>query len=298
MEKMGDWLDPVIYFVGSGDAFFVGAGAILLGVGISSVAARRIALVVRNLAVLVGVVLVAVSAVPLPWWLYAVLTLATGAWILLEWLKARVNPKANVAARLATLAIWLLAIAIELPYHFTPSLPVLENPVLFVIGDSVSAGMREAEEGTWPKRLAQEHHVDVRDFSKMGATVASARKQAERIGAETGLVLLEIGGNDLLGTTTPEQFEERLGALLADVCRRDRTVVMIELPLPPFCNRIGMSQRRLAAKHDVYLIPRRVFIGVLTTAGATVDGIHLSPAGHALLAETMWNMIGPAYGRK
>jgi acyl-CoA thioesterase-1 len=119
--------------------------------------------------------------------------------------------------------------------------------------------------------------------------------QAERIGDEPGLVLLEIGGNDMLGSTTPEQFEERLEVLLAEVCRPNRTVVMLELPLPPLCNRIGMIQRRLAAKHEVALIPKRVFIGVLTSSGATVDGIHLSPKGHAQMAETMWKAISPAY---
>jgi acyl-CoA thioesterase-1 len=295
---MGDRLDPVIYFVGSGNAFFVGAAAVLLGLNISILASGRMLLLVRNLAVLIGVILVAISATPLPWELYAILALITCVWLPLEWLKARVWPKAMIAARTATLAVWLAALGMELPYHFTPTLPALENPVLFVIGDSVSAGMREREEGTWPKRLAQDRHIDVRDFSKMGATVGSARMQAERIGEAPGLVLLEIGGNDLLGSTMPEQFEERLDLLLSVVCRRNRTVVMLELPLPPFCNRFGIIQRRLAAKYDVVLIPRRIFIGVLTTSGATVDGIHLSPDGHAQMAEVIWNAIGPVCMRE
>jgi len=103
-----------------------------------------------------------------------------------------------------------------------------------VIGDSVSAGMSDADKETWPKLLARQHDIDVRDFSKMGATVGSARKQAAQIGDCAGLVLLEIGGNDLLGSTTADQFEERLDQLLRDVCRADRPVVMVELPLPPW----------------------------------------------------------------
>ena len=166
---------------------------------------------------------------------------------------------------------------------------------MFLIGDSVSAGMSDSEKGTWPKLLAQTQNIDVRDFSKMGATVASARKQVQRIGDETGLVLIQIGGNDLLGSTTAAQFEERLDLLLDDVCRPDRTVVMLELPLPPFANRFGQIQRRLARKYNLILIPKRVFISVLTTAGTTLDGIHLTPQGHALMAETIWNVIGPAY---
>jgi acyl-CoA thioesterase-1 len=196
------------------------------------------------------------------------------------------------------MTVWLLAIGMELPYHFSPTLPALNNPTLFVIGDSVSAGMRENDEGTWPKLLARDSGIRVRDFSRMGATVGSARKQAELMNDDAGLVLLEIGGNDLLGSTSPDQFEERLDRLLADVCGRDRVVVMLELPLPPFANRFGMIQRTLAQNHDVYLIPKRIFIDLLTTSGATVDGIHLTPNGQELMAKTMWRHLEPAYARE
>ena len=73
---------------------------------------------------------------------------------------------------------------------------------------------------------------------------------------------------------------------------------MIELPLPPFANRFGMIQRRLARKHGIILIPKRTFVSVLTTPGATLDGIHLSPQGHLLMSETIWSVIGSAYTAK
>ena len=177
----------------------------------------------------------------------------------------------------------------------TPTLPALDKPTFFLIGDSVSAGMSDADKGTWPRLLTQQHPVDVRDCSKMGATVKSARRQAESFGDETGLVLLEIGGNDMLGTTSADQFEEQLGLLLADVCRAERTVVMFALPLPPLSNRFGLIQRRLASKYDVILLPQRIFAGLLTTSGATLDGIHLSPKGHQMMADTIWSLIGSAY---
>jgi acyl-CoA thioesterase-1 len=285
----------VIYFIGSGDAFFVGAAAILLGLVVSVLTSARWPLLARNLMVLIGVVFVAISGTPLVYWMYALLGVVTCTWLALEWWKSHVGVKALVVARIILALCWLAAVGMELPYHFTPTLPALGKPMLFLIGDSVSAGMRDNEKGTWPKLLADEHAIDVRDFSKMGATVGSALKQSDRIGDQAGLVLLEIGGNDLLGSTTAEQYENRLDALLTAVCRHDRTVVMIELPLPPFRNDFGMIQRRLAEQYGVLLIPKRVFIGVLTTHGATIDGIHLSPAGHALMAEVMWQEIRPAY---
>jgi acyl-CoA thioesterase-1 len=70
---------------------------------------------------------------------------------------------------------------------------------------------------------------------------------------------------------------------------------MLELPLPPLSNEYGRIQRRLAARHHVRLVPKRVFMSVLASDGATLDGIHLSAAGHRRLADAVWQVIEPAY---
>jgi len=110
-----------------------------------------------------------------------------------------------------------------------------------------------------------------------------------------GLVLLEIGGNDLLGTTTAARFQEGLEKLLVAICRPGRTVVMFELPLVPFANEFGKHQRKLAKQYGVLLVPKRIFLRALTTPGATQDGVHLTPAGHQLMADTVWDILKPAY---
>ena len=50
----------------------------------------------------------------------------------------------------------------------------------------------------------------------------------------------------------------------------------------------------MAAKHGATLIPKRAFIAVLTADGATVDGIHLTPLGHARMADLVWSVVRPA----
>jgi acyl-CoA thioesterase-1 len=175
-----------------------------------------------------------------------------------------------------------------------PSLPRLGQPDLFVIGDSVSAGIGDRKV-TWPQLLAQQHSLLVHDLSQMGANVASAMKQARLLKDKDGLVLLEIGGNDLLGTTTAAKFQEGLDRLLAAICRPGRTVVMFELPLVPFANEFGKHQRNLAKQYGVLLVPKRIFLRALTTPGATQDGVHLTPAGHQLMADTVWDLVKRAY---
>ena len=70
---------------------------------------------------------------------------------------------------------------------------------------------------------------------------------------------------------------------------------MFELPLPPFHNSFGRIQRDLAGKYNVKLIPKRVFMRILSGADKTLDSIHLTQSGHDLMAKTVWEIIGPAF---
>jgi lysophospholipase L1-like esterase len=66
---------------------------------------------------------------------------------------------------------------------------------------------------------------------------------------------------------------------------------MLELPLIPLSNRFGEIQRRLARRHSVVLVPKRFFSSVLIGEQATLDGLHLSPAGHQKMADMIWELF-------
>jgi len=282
----------VIYFFGSGLAFFVGVALVLLGVAATWWRPR-----LSPLLTVFGLILITLSAEPLPYWFYAAAALATVAWLVAERWHRQLARRSLALARAGMAALWLIAAGVEMPYQFAPRLDFAGRPALWIVGDSVTAGLGDQKTRTWPGILADEHGIDVHDLSQMGGTVASALRRLDKEPLGDGIVLLEIGGNDLLGPTRAGDFEDRLDALLVQVCRGGRTVLMFELPLPPFCNNFGLIQRRLAAKHGVRLIPRRILVGVLTGSDATVDSIHLTQSGHQAMAEAVWSLIGGAYGR-
>ncbi len=286
-------MNAVLYLFGSGGAFFVGAALVLAG--IVTFAARRSRVVATLLAV-VGLILIAFSAVPLPYWLYGLAGGVSVLWLAAERSGGRLRSRRGWL-RGAAAAVWLAAVAVELPHHVLPAVPpVAGRPALHVIGDSLAAGTGSKDEETWPRRLARVHGIEVVGLSRVGVTTASALGQAEKLPVDGGVVLVEIGGNDLLGPTSAADFDHDLGELLGRVCRPGRVVIMVELPLPPLCNGFGLAQRRRAAEHGVALIPRRVLMSVLTADGATTDGLHLTPAGHERMADALWGSIRSAYG--
>lgn len=108
-------------------------------------------------------------------------------------------------------------------------------------------------------------------------------------------MIVEIGGNDILGSTTSAEFAHDLHTLLSEVSQDSRQIVMFELPLPPFFHEYGRIQRTLSTKYNVKLVPKRVFLSVIAGGDATLDSIHLSQAGHQKMANSVWQVLKSAY---
>lgn len=286
------WL---IFHLASGQSFFTGAACLVVAVWLSAFTARRGVRIARNSLVLLGAGFAFVSATPLPPWFAFGLFNGSWLWLLVEAFRKRLPDRLVLGTRGAVVVAWLGAVAVEAPYHVLPHFPALGHPTLGIIGDSVTAGTGERKVKTWPGLLADRHGVVVRDHAVAGADVASALPQAASVSSDEPLLLLEIGGNDILGSTTAAKFEVGLARLLAAVSRPGRVVVMLELPLPPTYQAFGRIQRRLAQRYHALLVPKRVLLGVLQRPGNTSDTIHLTQAGHQHMAHTLWTVLRPAY---
>lgn len=191
----------------------------------------------------------------------------------------------------ACLAGLALAGAAAEAIHFLPPSNLPVPGTLSVVGDSITAGLNDGED-TWPRKVARQTGVQVLDASQPGATLKSALRQVELLNPlNADLLVLEIGGNDLLEGLPVDEFDRNLDRLLLACQKSGRQTVMFELPLPPLSTRYGAAQRRHARRYGVPLIPRRQFLGVLTASGTTVDGIHLSNAGQGRMASLVQNLL-------
>ncbi len=204
-----NWL---VYHIASGQAFFSGVALIILA-ALASTCSRPIAKRLTGLAFVIGVIAVAISSTPIPYWYYAIASVVTVAWLVSGYLA-----KWRRWTRIAVIAVWSVAAAIELPYHFTPSLAPASSPSIAVIADSITAGMGGGDQSVrWPTTLAKEHNLNVQDMSYPGETAASALKRAKSRQIACSVAIVEIGGNDLLGDTSSDEFAQALDALLAYV---------------------------------------------------------------------------------
>lgn len=285
-----NWL---VYHIASGQAFFSGVALVVIA-ALASTQSKPIAKRVTVLGFLIGAIAITISSTAIPYWYYGIALVVTIAWVI-----SRYVEKWRRWAPFAVIGVWTIAAAIEVPYHITPTLTPAPSRSLTVIGDSVTAGMGGDDRSVrWPTLLAERHNLTVQDISHMGETAASALKRAKSQQIASPVVVLEIGGNDLLGSTSSTQFAQDLDALLAYVSSPGRQVVMFELPLPPLNHEYGRIQRSLARKHNVSLVPKRVFLSVLAANDSTLDTIHLSQAGHRRMAACVWQLVSSAFPSK
>lgn len=269
------FLDGTVYFVG----LVLACLAVVLGKG----AQRRWSRFASHIAMVTGAIMVLASATPIPLWVYA-------GWTFLLVFTALFSGHrrwGHATVMLLCVASTIMVV-VEAPYHRLVKVPVAGLDTLYVIGDSLSQGAH-APGRNWPELLGEKAGLKTVNLGVPGARVENALAQAKGIDKDTALVLLEIGGNDLLDDKGG--FEQGLEALLGTVCSPGRLVVMVELPLPPTFNRFGAVQRRLAKTHGVLLIPKKFLARVLGTPGATEDGLHFSNEGHVQLADTLCTLL-------
>jgi acyl-CoA thioesterase I len=284
-------MGPLLTFFASGTAFLIGAVILTAAVMLRARIARRWAAALSAGLSLVGAGSVGLSATPLPTWLYTVWGVALVAWLFAPARRKR-RRALVIRTEAALLVVTVSVVAFEMPFDVRPRIPPGPYPRLYVIGDSITAGIGREGGRTWPAILRSEHPVEVVDLSHAGFGCAQELRHIRNVPFSDGLVLLEIGGNDVLGRANPAQFGRDLDALIQRIAGPRRQLVMFELPLFPFDNAYGREQRRIARERHVVLVPKRFFAEVLASPNATVDGIHLSATGQRRMAQLVWDLLG------
>jgi acyl-CoA thioesterase-1 len=288
-------MNPAALYFASGDSLYLGSVLLLLAIVASPLLKRRWMLVPRNITSWVAVVLMVMASPPVFWLLDAIFFAVFVVWFIASntaklsatWVRLRWG-----AAVVLCLSVLALS-ACELAHRKMPLITGTPSDRLAVIGDSISSGI-DLSSPAWPAIFQQTTGIAVENFSRPGARIVDGRAMAEKIAPDDRVVLIEIGGNDLLSNTPSVEFGRNLDLLLSKLAASGRTIVMFELPLLPNRVAYGRIQRRLASKYGVWLIPKHYFVAVIGGSDATLDGLHLSQNGAHQMALLVAKVLFPA----
>ena len=119
------------------------------------------------------------------------------------------------------------------------------------------------------------------------------------------VLVLELGANDGLRGLSVQQLRANLDSIIARTRARypDSDIVIAGMQAPPnlgqpYTTSFRETYSDLADKYDAVLIPF-LLDGVAANAALNQeDGIHPSHAGHARIAETVWQALRPVLQKR
>jgi acyl-CoA thioesterase-1 len=288
-------MNQVFLYFASSESLYPGAILLLVTIALGQPNHRWICRL-RNVAAWIALALIIMASPPFDWATEVAFLATFATWYFAS--NAVAAPLLIRSAATSTLVVLLfLGVVSEL---FHRQIPLVVGPLsnrLVVIGDSISTGLGQGG-FAWPMLFQKSTGVQVSNLAQPGATSSDAITQAAKVSPEQQLVVIEIGGNDLIGGTSAAKFDHSLNLILEKLASPKRAIVMFELPLIPSRLAYGRVQRRLAAKYGVWLIPKRCFAQVISGADATLDGLHLTAIGAQRMSTLVTRIVSPVLDRQ
>ena len=178
-----------------------------------------------------------------------------------------------------------------------------ENPVVLVVGDSLSAGYGVAVDATWvallQKRLAaQGYGYRVVNASISGDTTGGARARLPRALElhKPAIVILELGGNDGLRGLPLRQVRENFEFLIEHSQAAGAKVVLVGMRMPPnygaaYADGFHALYGELASHYGTPLVGFFLEGVALDDKLMQADGIHPTAAAQPRLLDNLWPVL-------
>jgi lysophospholipase L1-like esterase len=201
---------------------------------------------------------------------------------------------AALARNFLALTAVLLAAACSHPKES----PLPPGTRVLALGDSLTAGNGVAAEAAWPALLATRTGWIVVNAGVSGDTSGGALQRLPPLLEEhaPALVLVTLGGNDMLRRLPQDQTIANLGQILTLVKASGAKAVLLATPKPSIAGAAFHSlsaadfYREIATDQKVPLI-EDALADVLSDPLLEGDQLHPNVAGHALLSQKLFDSL-------
>lgn len=176
--------------------------------------------------------------------------------------------------------------------------PNIDSPgsSIVCLGDSITAGVGAAEGHGYPEVLAARLGSEVVNAGVPGDTAAEGLARLPQVlERDPWLVIVELGGNDILRQVPIESTEAALDAIVRQVLAARALPVLVAIG-GPFGGSHEAIYARLGKRYRVPVVGgalRRILLDPSLKA----DEVHPNDRGHALLAAAVADVVEPLVRR-
>ncbi len=195
--------------------------------------------------------------------------------------------------------------SVTLPVAGVPTTPSTEAPTnppnspkvaIVAFGDSITAGYGITLIDAYPNQLERAlqdkgFSVKVVNSGVTGETTAGGLRRAEFVAAQKNvIVILALGGNDVLRGIDPDSTKKNLAEIIAIFTRAGTRVLLVVMYAPrnlgvAYVSKFNAIYPSLAEEFRVPLAPFLLEDVVFVSALNQDDGIHPNKAGARIVAE-------------
>lgn len=173
--------------------------------------------------------------------------------------------------------------------------PNLDSPgtAIVCLGDSITAGAGATDGHGYPEVLAARLGVEVINDGVPGDTAAGGLARLPQVLAQDPwLVIVELGGNDILRQVPVESTEQALDGIVRQLLAARVLPVLVAVEGPFGGGSHGEIYPRLGKRYRVPVV-RDVLRQILFDPSLKADEVHPNDLGHARLAEAVAATVEP-----
>lgn len=176
----------------------------------------------------------------------------------------------------------------------SPAVPNLDSPgtTIVCLGDSITSGMGAAPGPPYPALLSEKFGVELINAGVPGDTAEDGLARIEEVLAlDPWMVIVELGGNDILRRLPPDRTEAALRQILDRLLAARVVPVLVEVEVP-FAGRYSEVFERLDDDYDIPIV-EGILGDILLDPALKADPIHPNAEGQRALAEGIADVLEP-----
>lgn len=166
--------------------------------------------------------------------------------------------------------------------------------VILAFGDSLTYGTGAEKSESWPSLVAERCGCSIVNLGVPGETTAEAVRRIDGVLAahDARMVIVLLGGNDMLRRLPQEQLFQNLRRIIGEIQASGAMVVLVGLNGFPLDSGYGDEYKLLARETGSVFVPN-ILGGIFSDPKLKSDQVHPNAEGYKVMADRIYKAIEP-----